>query len=143
MNRATLMLVRAGGQGDVSKTHVVWQEAKGVPEIPSPLVYNHHVYLVRSGGLLACRSLETGKLVFDERVDAPGGYFASPLGADGRVYLASDAGVVTVVEAGEELHVLARNDLGEGIFASPAAVDQALYVRTARHLFGFGHPTGK
>jgi outer membrane protein assembly factor BamB len=138
MNRPTLTLVRTGGQGDVSKSHVLWQEAKGVPEIPSPLVYRDHIYLVRSGGLLACRALETGKMLFNERLGAPGGYFASPLGADGRVYIASDGGIVTVVEAAEELHVLARNDLGEGIFASPAAVDETLYIRSTGHLWAFG-----
>jgi outer membrane protein assembly factor BamB len=137
-NRPNLMLVRLGGQGDVTATHVEWQEKRGVPEIPSPLVYKDRIYLVRSGGLVACRVLDSGKLVYDERLGAAGGYFASPLGANGKVYLASDAGVVSVIDAADEFRVLARNDLGEGIFASPAAVEEALYVRSSKHLWAFG-----
>ncbi len=138
INRPKLMLVRLGGEGDVSKTHVQWQDGRGVPEIPSPLVYQGRVYLVRNGGLLACRDLETGKVIFDERVGAPGGYFASPLGADGHVYLASDTGVITVVQAADRLDVLAHNDLGEPVFASPAAVGKTLYIRSSQHLWAFG-----
>jgi hypothetical protein len=138
MNRPNLMLVRLGGQGDVTKTHVDWQDQDGVPEVPSPLVYRDRIYLIRNGGLLACRNLADGKVIYDERIGAPGGYFASPLAAEGHIYLASDRGTVTVVQAGDKLDVLARNDLGESIFASPAAVDFALYVRTSQHLWAFG-----
>jgi outer membrane protein assembly factor BamB len=139
LNRPNLMLVRLGGQGDVSKTHIDWQDGKGVPEIPSPVVYQDRIYLVRNGGLLSCRQLATGKVLFDERIGAPGGYFASPIVADGRLYLASDRGLITVVEAGEQLHVLGRADLAEPMFASPAAVDDALYLRSSKHLWAFGH----
>lgn len=138
INRPKLMLVCLGGEGDVSKTHVQWQDGRGVPEIPSPLAYQGRIYLARNGGLLACRELETGKVIFDERLGAPGGYFASPLGADGRVYLASDAGVITVVQAADRLEVLAHNDLGEPVFASPAAVGKTLYIRSSQHLWAFG-----
>ena len=138
LNRPNLMLVRVGGQGEVTKTHVNWQDGRGVPEIPSPLVYRDRIYLVRNGGLLACRNLANGKVIFDERIEAPGGYFASPIAADGRLYLASDRGMITVVEAGDQLHVLARNDVGEPVFASPAAVDGALYIRGSQHLWAFG-----
>jgi outer membrane protein assembly factor BamB len=108
-----------------------------VPEIPSPLVYRDRIYLIRNGGLLACRDLATGKVIFNERIDAPGGYFASPIAADGRLYLASDRGTITVAEAGDQLHVLARNDLAEPVFASPAAVDETLYIRGSQHLWAF------
>jgi outer membrane protein assembly factor BamB len=137
LNRPNLQFVRLGGKGEVTKTHVAWQDGRGVPEIPSPLVYRDRIYLVRSGGLLACRDLATGKVLFDERLASPGGYFASPVGADGRIYLCSDRGTVTVVEAGDNLKLLSRNDLGEPIFASPAAVDRTLFVRSKRHLWAF------
>lgn len=141
MNRANVQLVRLGGEGDVTKTHVQWQVGKGIPEVPSPLVYQKRVYLIRNGGLLACRDLETGQVLYDERLDAPGGYYASPLAADGRIYLASDRGVVTVLKAGDTLEILARNDLGEAVFASPAAVEDVLYIRSNGHLWAFC-PTG-
>lgn len=137
LNRANVQLVRLGGEGDVTKTHLVWQESKGIPEIPSPLVLEKRVYLIRNGGLLACRDLATGKVIYDERIEAPGGYYASPLAADGRIYLASDRGVVTVLKASDHLEVLARNDLSEPVFASPAAVKDILYIRSNAHLWAF------
>jgi outer membrane protein assembly factor BamB len=75
--------------------------------------------------------------VFEARIGAPGGYYASPVAANGRVYVASDAGVVVVFEAQDTLQVLARNDLGEPILATPAVADGALYVRTTSHLYAF------
>ena len=137
MNRTAVLCVRTGGENDVSKSHIAWKETKGVPEVPSPLVLKDRAYLVRSGGLLVCRDLESGKLVYEERLDAPGGYFASPVSIDGRIYVASDGGTVTVIRAGDKLNVLARNDLGESIMASPAVAGNTLYIRSAKQLWAF------
>jgi outer membrane protein assembly factor BamB len=131
------MCVRTGGKDDATKSQILWQETKAVPEVPSPLVWRHRLYLIRNGGLLACRDLETGKLIYDERLDAPGGYFASPVLVEGRIFLASDRGTVTVVKAGDSFAPLARNDLGEPIIASPAVSDDTLYIRSAGHLWAF------
>jgi outer membrane protein assembly factor BamB len=95
------------------------------------------VWLVRNGGLLTCRDATSGKSIFDERIGAPGGYYASPVAAGGRIYLASDQGVLTVVQAEDKLRVLARNDLGEPVYATPAVVDGKLLVRTAHRLLAF------
>jgi outer membrane protein assembly factor BamB len=127
--------VRTGGQQDVTKTHVLWKETKGVPEVPSPLVCQGRVYLIRSGGLLVCRELESGKLVYENRIDSPGGYFASPVLADGCLYLASDRGTVTVVRAGDALEVVSRNEFQEPILASPAIVEGTLFLRSDKHLW--------
>lgn len=138
INRPNLTLVRLGGKGDVTKTHVQWEERRGIPEISSPLVYRDRIYLVRSGGLLCCRDLATGKQIYDERIGAPGGYYASPITADGQIYLASDRGTVTVVQAGDEFKVLGQSELGEPITATPAPVGEGLYVRSSKHLWAFG-----
>jgi outer membrane protein assembly factor BamB len=137
-NNSRLMVVDAVGEGDVTASCRVWQETRGVPEIPSPLVYGGRLYLVRSGGLVACRDLETGKLVYEERLGAPGAYYASPVAADGRIYTVSDAGVVTVIRAGDTYTPLARNDLGERILATPALSGNAILVRSVDHLWAFG-----
>jgi outer membrane protein assembly factor BamB len=141
VNQTAILTVRTMGKMDVTESHVLWRETQGVPELPSPLVWQGRIYLIRNGGLLVCRALETGKLIYNGRIDAPGGYFASPMLADGRLYLASDRGTVTVVRAGDVLDVLAHNELGEPIIASPAVVDNALYIRSAKKLwvFGFKH----
>jgi outer membrane protein assembly factor BamB len=137
-NRTVVMSVRTGGKQDATDSQVVWKETKGVPEVPSPLAWHGRLYLIRNGGILVCRDLETGKLIYEERIDAPGGYFASPLLADGRIYIASDRGTVTVIKAGDSLDVIARNELGEPIIASPAISDNALYIRSSGQLWAFG-----
>lgn len=131
------MAVRTGGKGDVSKSAIVWSESKGVPEVPSPLVLGDRVYLVKSGGLVICRDVQTGKSIYEERLGAAGGYYASPIAAGNHIYAASDRGTVVVFEAGDALKVLARNDLGEPIMATPAAVNGTLYVRTEKKLYAF------
>jgi outer membrane protein assembly factor BamB len=73
-----------------------------------------------------------------QRLGAPGHYVASPVAADGRIYAASEPGGVVVFRAGDTLEVLARNDLGESITATPAIADNKLYVRTSRNLWAFG-----
>jgi len=126
-----------GGAGDASKSAVIWSESKGVPEIPSPLLLNDRIYLVKSGGVAICRDTKTGKNIFEERLGAEGGYFASPVAAGGRIYAASDRGTVTVFEAGDSLKILAKNELGEAIMATPAIVEGKLYVRTKTKLYAF------
>jgi hypothetical protein len=135
--RTVVMSVRTGGKQDVTASQIRWQETAGVPEVPSPLVWQGRVYLIRSGGILVCRDLETGKLIYEERTGSPGGYFASPILVDGRIYLASDRGTVTVVKAGDSFQVLARNELREPVLASPAVSGNTLYVRSSRSLWAF------
>jgi outer membrane protein assembly factor BamB len=135
MNRTVVLSVRTGGKEDVTQSQVLWKETKGVPEIPSPLVWHGRLYLVRSGGILVCRDLETGKLIYENRIDSPGGYFASPVLAGGLIYLASDRGTVTVVRAGDTFEVLARNELKEPIMASPVIVDNTLLIRSSERLW--------
>jgi outer membrane protein assembly factor BamB len=136
-NQTLALCVRTGGKEEVNKSQIVWKETKGVPEVPSPLVLGERLYLIRSGGLLVCRDLATGNLIYEERINPAGGYFASPVAAGGRIYLASDAGLVTVAKAGDTFEVLAQNKLGEPIIASPAIVDGTLYVRSASKLWAF------
>jgi outer membrane protein assembly factor BamB len=78
-------------------------------------------------------------VTFRARMGAPGAYFASPVVAAGRVYLASGEGVVTVIAAGkDQLEILARNELGEDIVATPAVAGSTIYVRTLQNLYAFG-----
>ncbi|MEY4938536.1 MAG: hypothetical protein RIQ93_271 [Verrucomicrobiota bacterium] len=140
MNRTVVLCARTGGQDDVTASSIIWKETKGVPEVPSPLVWQGRAYFIRSGGVLVCRDIETGRLVYEERIGSPGGYYASPVVAGGRLYLISDQGTVTVVKCGDTLEVLARNRLGEAVTASPAILDNTLYVRSARRLWAFAAP---
>jgi len=129
--------VRCGGTGEVSDTHVVWSEKKGLPQVASELLYRNRLYFVKNDGLVTCRDPASGKMIYQERLGAPGGYYASLIGSDGKIYAASDRGFVSVFATGDTMRVLARNELGEAISATPAIVDGKLYVRTANHLMAF------
>ena len=133
-----LIAIQPGGDGDLTETNIAWKEPKGVPEIPSPLESGDRVYAVTNGGIVTALEAKTGKLIYRGRLGAGGGYFSSPVAADGKVYFASAEGVISVVAPGERLKVIARNDLGEPIYATPAIVDNKIYVRTSGHLYAFG-----
>lgn len=134
-----LLGIRAAGVAPITEAQVVWRQQKGLPYVPSPLLYRGRLYVVKDGGLVSCFEPETGKPIYlQERLGALGSYYASPVAADGRIYAASVTGTVTVFKAADELQVLARNELGERLSASPAIVGDYLYIRTATHLYAFG-----
>ena len=130
--------VRLDGQGDISKTHVVWKEGKQVPEVPSPLYHQGRLYLVRETGVVTCRDAQTGKEIYRARLGARGTCYCSPVFGDGKIYVGTDGGVLVVFKPGDRFEVLARNDLREGIVATPALVENRIYVRTERQLIAFG-----
>ena len=138
-NSARVMAVRPGGKGEVNQTHVVWSERKGVPGVPSPLYYNGRLYTFLNGGIVFCRVAKTGELLYSGRLGAPGYYYSSPIAADNKVYIASEEGVVVVLDAGEQLKVLATNKLDGAILATPALTGGNIYVRTESHLYAFGN----
>ncbi|MBI4662131.1 MAG: PQQ-binding-like beta-propeller repeat protein [Verrucomicrobia bacterium] len=134
-----LLAVRPDGRGEVTDTHVVWRQKRGLPYVPSPLYYEGRVYLVKNGGLASCFEAATGTVYYqEERLGALGDYYSSPVAANGRIYVASQPGVLVVYRAGEAFEVLARNPLGERLMATPAIVENKLYVRTEKHLYAFG-----
>jgi outer membrane protein assembly factor BamB len=132
-----LIAFRPTGLGLLPATAVVWKETRGVAEVPSPLLYRGKVYMVTNGGILSALNAASGALVYRARLGAGGLYFASPVASGGRIYVASGEGVLTVISHGDSLDVLARNDFGEPIAATPALADGHVYVRTARHLYAF------
>lgn len=139
-NASRVVAVRPGGQHEVNQTHVAWSEHKGVPGVPSPLYYNWRLYTFQNGGIVFARNAQTGVLVYSGRTGAPGYYYSSPVAAGNRIYIASEEGVVAVLDAGEQLNVLARNKLDGGILATPAIVDGKLYIRTESDLYAFAAP---
>ena len=136
--KTSTLAVRLGGKQDATTTHVAWTELKGVPEVPSPLLYRNRLYYVKNGGVFTCRDARTGQALFEERLDASGGYYASPVASGGRIYTASDRGQVTVIEAADALKVVGRCDLNEPTMATPAIVERMLIIRSAGHLWAFG-----
>lgn len=132
-----LAAVRPGGVGDVTDSHVAWQLRRAIPELPSPIVHQGRLYLVRNGGMLACVDAANGKLIFDDRLGAPGQYSASPVIASDHIFLLSNKGVVSVAKTGDHFELIHQHDLAERAFVSPAIDHNTLYIRTESHLHAF------
>jgi outer membrane protein assembly factor BamB len=130
--------IKLGRAGELNPTNIIWVNTEMPPHIPSPLFYNGCIYTIRDGGLFSCFNSENGKVYFRERLGTSGSYFASPIEANGKIYVASRNGIVTVLEAGNKFKILAKNDLKELITATPAVVDNKLYIRTDKALYSFG-----
>jgi outer membrane protein assembly factor BamB len=135
---SAMVAIRPGGKGELAKDQVVWKEKGALPEVPSPLFYRDRLYLVKNGGIASCFDPKSGKLIYRERLGAGGFFYASPVAADGKIYMASFNGVLVVLSAGDQCRVLSRNRLGEPIVATPALADGKIYVRTEGHLYAFG-----
>jgi len=140
-SRNALMAIHPGGQGDVTASRVLWTQSRGLPYVPTPLLYRGRVYLVKNGGMLTCLDAVTGAFHYrEERLNVLGDNYASPVAAGGRIFVASRTGTVAVVQDGESLQVLARNPIGESIIATPAIGHETLFVRTEKHLWAFRGP---
>ncbi|MBX7210618.1 MAG: PQQ-binding-like beta-propeller repeat protein [Verrucomicrobiaceae bacterium] len=139
----TIQAVRGGGIGDVTKTHVLWNiDPKTPSNLSSPVVYNGRVHVVKAGGLASCYEASSGKALWERsRLGNFGDYFASPVAADGKIYIAGRNGFIVVLQDGPELKVLRKNDLGEEIIATPAIADGRLFVRTRESLICVGGQT--
>lgn len=133
----TIQAVRGGGNGDVTKTHVVWNiDNKSPSNLASPLVYQDRLHVVKSGGVSSCFRAADGSTIWDRtRLKNFGDYYASPIAADGKVFIAGRNGFVLVLDDKDELTILAKNDMGEEILATPSVADGRLYIRTRENVF--------
>ena len=133
--------IRAGGRGDITKTHLAWKQTRSLPYVSSPIYYQGRLHTIKNGGLASAYEAKSGKVLYqDERLGATGDYYSSAVAADGRIYVASQKGMVVVFEAADYLNVVARNDLREDVMATPAIAGNRIYYRTAGHLYAFGQP---
>jgi outer membrane protein assembly factor BamB len=130
--------VKPGGKGDVTATNVLWKATKGLPYVPSPLIYRGQMYTVNMRGLVSAYEAKTGKEVFLEENVGLTGIYASPVAANGYVYLFGLDGTLVVLKAGDFPEVAARAKFGERVAATPAVAGDTMYVRTAKHLYAFG-----
>lgn len=132
------MAVRLGGKGDVTDTHVLWRYQKSLPDVPAVLLYRNVLYLIRNGGILQTLDPSNGNMLKQGRLPhALDEYYASPVGGDGKVYLISRNGNVSVLEAGGDWGIAATGEFGEEVFATPAIADGHVWVRTATALYDF------
>jgi outer membrane protein assembly factor BamB len=131
--------VRLAGQGDITASNVVWNLKKSYPSIPAPLIYRDVMYLMKEGGIVSTLDPGSGQVLKQGRTpDALEEYYASPVAADGKVFMVSASGKVTVLKAGAQWEILAMNDLDEEVWATPAIAGNNLYIRTRNALYSFG-----
>ena len=139
-SQSEVWAVRPGGHGDVTQTHVSWKFTEGVPRKTSPALVGDRLYLLQDEGTISCLDAGTGKAIWRHRI---GGQFAaSPVTSADRIYCFDQSGKTTVLAASpsdEPLEPLAVNQLDEGCFASPAAVDGNLFLRGQAHLYRIGN----
>jgi outer membrane protein assembly factor BamB len=139
LNKGGLVALQLGGTGDVTKTNIRWTYGKGMPSISSPVIYDDLIYVVRDGGILSTFEAASGKLVKQARLEGHGRqYYASPVAADGKIFLIDSDGGLSVVKAGRDWTTLATSELGEACWATPAISDGRLYVRTDKSIYCFG-----
>lgn len=128
-----LLAVRVNGKGDVTSSHMQWKTARGTPLTPSPLLVGDEIYMVSDNGILSCLDAKTGKENWRQRV--PGTYSASPVFADGRIYLLNESGETTVIAPGKEFKKLASNLMEGEFLASMGVSSGAFYLRSDKHLY--------
>jgi outer membrane protein assembly factor BamB len=132
-SKADLLAIRPDGEGDVTKSNIVWKATKGIGSKPSPVLVDGLIYVVSDGGVASCLEAKSGKEVWTHRL---GGEFSAALvAARDRIYFCDEQGKTTVIKAGRQYQELATNTLDDGCKASPAVVGQALILRTKSALY--------
>jgi outer membrane protein assembly factor BamB len=107
--------------------------------MPTPLIYGGILYVLGNAGLFDAYDLETGEEIYRQRIEHGGsGFSASPVAADGKIYLSSEDGDIFVVRSGRTFELLAKNPMGEPLMATPALVGRTMFVRGQKHLFAIG-----
>ncbi len=143
---APIFVIRAGATGDItlgseqtSSRHIAWSKQKRGSYMPTPLIYGEHLYMLANQGLFDCYDLKSGAEIYRERISHLGGGFsASPVAADGKIYLPSEDGQIFVVKTGPKFELFAANPMSELLMATPAISAGMMFVRAQRHLFAIG-----
>ena len=141
-----IFVVKAGARGDLtlpdgktSSDAIVWSRTGRGSYMPTPLIYKGNLYVLNNGGVFDAYNLKTGAELYRQRLPNVGdGFSASPVAADGKIYLSNEDGEILVVAAGEKFTQLATNSMGELLMATPALSEGVMYVRTAHSVFAIG-----
>lgn len=141
-----IFAIRAGASGDItlkeeqtSNDFIAWSKRGRGPYMPTPIIYGDYLYSLNNNGVFDCYDLQTGEEKYRQRIQHTGsGFSASPVAADGKIYLTGEDGDIFVIRAGPEYELIAKNELGELVMATPALSEGMMYVRAKEHLFAIG-----
>ena len=131
--KESIKAFRIGGAGDLGESNLVWEVKQAMPKVPSMIYVRPYLYAITDQGVVSCLEGDTGEKVWRERL--AGGFSASPVFAEGRLYFLADDGATYVLAAGPEFKVLAKNPLGEKVQASPAISAGRIFIRTEKNLY--------
>jgi len=130
-----IFAIRPDGTGNVTQTHVVWQDTEGAPYVPSMIVAGDFLLSVNRSGVAFCYEAATGKIHWQQKL---GRHHSSPVLINGQVFMINDDGVVTVIDPDVEFKRVAKYELGEPCYASPAISDGQVFLRGFEHMFCIG-----
>jgi outer membrane protein assembly factor BamB len=132
-----LMAIKLGRTGDLTGTDaILWQNKRGNSYTPSPVLHQNRLYFVTDNGMVSCLNATTGEVLYQQRLPKPYNIKASPVGANGRLYVSTEAGDVVVLKLGDQFEVLATNTLADEVFiATPAVADGEIYLRSQKALY--------
>jgi outer membrane protein assembly factor BamB len=141
-----IFVIKPGARGDItlpegktSSDAIIWSRTGRGSYMPTPLIYNGILYVLANNGTFDAYNLKTGDELYRQRLPVIGsGFSASPVAADGKIYLSNEDGEIVVVSAGEKFSHIATNTMGELLMATPALSDGVMYVRSAESLFAVG-----
>ena len=138
--KTPLLALHAGGRGDVTTSHLAWKwESRGGPDVPTPLCDGKYFYMVDDRGLVTCLGAKSGKVIWGPKRTATGIVSASPLLADGNIYITNEGNVTTIVAAGPKFKLISTNRLdGTYTLSSIAVSGERLFLRTSTHLYCIG-----
>jgi hypothetical protein len=128
--------IKLGGRGDVTNSHVVWSLKKGMPYVPTPLLYDNYLHVVNDEGIYTCLDPIQGKSLKTVRMAST--TYSSPIGVAGRIYLFDDKGDCTIIANNPNYEVLATNSLGDRVQTLPAFSNGQMIVRSDSHLWCIG-----
>jgi len=143
---APIFVIRPGANGDITlpkgqttSQHVAWTRQKVGSYMPTPLIYNGLLYVLKNEGIFTCFDLATGEEKYQQRIPHQGsGFSGSPVASDGKIYLPSEDGDIFIVKAGDKFELLGKNSIGQLLMATPAISGGMMFVRGERDLFAIG-----
>jgi outer membrane protein assembly factor BamB len=136
-----MLVLKAGGRGDVTKSHVLWSFGSG-PDVPTPVTDGTYLYVINDRGIMWCLDVKSGKEVYARQRLRSATYSGSLVLADDKIYVTNEDGVTVVVKAGPRFEVLAENDLDDYTLSSPAISEGQIFVRTQKFLYCIGKRSG-
>ena len=132
-----MLALKSGGRGDVTTSHLLWSFNNG-PDVPTPVTDGTYLYSINDRGIMYVLDARTGKTVYGPQRLRSATYSASPVLADGKIYITDEDGVTSVLQAGPTFAKLAENDLGEYTLSSPAMSEGQIFLRTDGFLYAIG-----